>query len=97
MLVKTSLELNGRPRRALGVVFGLVLLVELDLLVVEDHIAALHPSVLHGIAHHVEGVTGGNEQRGVLARLERTADVVDARMRAVDSVKARTACSYSRP
>ena len=41
-------------RCALGIVLGFVLLVELNLLVVEDHIAALDPSVPHIVAHHVQ-------------------------------------------
>ena len=48
------------------------------MLVVEDHIAALHPSILNVVAHHVEGVTVRDEERRVLARLEGATDVVDA-------------------
>ena len=65
---ETSLELNGHPQRA-GRRIWPCTFVELDLLAVEDHIAALHPSILNVVAHHVEGVTVRDEERRVLARL----------------------------
>ena len=91
--------INGhRHRSALGIVLGLVLLVQLDLLVVEHHIAALNPGVATSLPIMSRASPAEINSVASLPRSNEPQVSIDAQEScAVDKVKARTACSYSRP